>query len=288
MKKIVRKTLSGIGIAFLCLMILGQIAKIAMKPTMEKASQHSEFATMVDQANKKCPIPVAMGKGAVTHIKLEEGYLTYYLSYSSEFLNVISRLNNDNKVKEGLLMCFLCVNGQGNNQGDILMDLLIRFNYGLRVVITESATGKFDFKASVNEIKSLREKYQFNPHEALYNLLSLSIEAERSNLPMVIDNGMLMTDYRLEGDNIAIIIQVDEDLYFIEKMHENRSVIKESMINESIDDPDSKALLDLCKVSHTGLIYRMYGNQSNSKFEVEITSDEIRSFVQTPSNINIK
>lgn len=288
MKKIVRKTLSGIGIAFLCLMILGQIAKKAMKPTMEKASQHSEFATMVDQANKKCPIPVAMGKGAVTHIKLEEGYLTYYLSYSSEFLNVISRLNNDNKVKEGLLMCFLCVNGQGNNQGDILMDLLIRFNYGLRVVITESATGKFDFKASVNEIKSLREKYQFNPHEALYNLLSLSIEAERSNLPMVIDNGMLMTDYRLEGDNIAIIIQVDEDLYSIEKMHENRSVIKESMINESINDPDSKALLDLCKVSHTGLIYRMYGNQTNSKFEVEITSEEIRHIVKTPSNINIQ
>ena len=288
MKKIVRKTLSGIGIAFLCLMILGQIAKKAMKPTMEKASQHSEFATMVDQANKKCPIPVAMGKGAVTHIKLEDGYLTYYLSYSSDFFNVISRLNNDTKVKEGLLMCFLCVNGQGNNQGDILMDLLIRFNYGLRVVITESATGKFDFKASVNEIKSLREKYQFNPHEALYNLLSLSIEAERSNLPMVIDNGMLMTDYRLEGDNIAIIIQVDEDLYSIEKMHENRSVIKESMINESINDPDSKALLDLCKVSHTGLIYRMYGNQTNSKFEVEITSEEIRHIVKTPSNINIQ
>jgi hypothetical protein len=128
-------------------MILGQIAKTAMKPTMEKASQHSEFLRMVDQANKKCPIPVAMGKGAVTHIKLEDGYLTYYLSYSSDFFNVISRLNNDTKVKEGLLMCFLCVNGQGNNQGNLLMDLLIRFNYGLRVVITESATGRFDFKA---------------------------------------------------------------------------------------------------------------------------------------------
>ena len=288
MNKFVKKTLSGIGIAFLCLMILGQIAKTAMKPAMEKASQHSEFSRMVDRANRDCPIPVAMGKGAVTQIKLEDGYLTYYLSYSPDFLNVISRLNNDNKVKEGLLMCFLCVNGQGNNQGNLLMDLLVRFNYGLRVIITESAIGRFDFKASVDEIKTLRERYQLNPHEALYNLLSLSIEAERSSLPMVIENGMLMTDYRLEGDNIAIIIQVDEDLYSIEKMHEKRSTIKESMIEESINDPDSKALLDLCKVSHTGLIYRMYGNQSYSSFEVEITSDEIRRFVNTPSNINIQ
>ena len=287
MKKYVKKTLSGIGIAFLCLMILGQIAKTAMKPTMEKVSQQSEFARMVERANKDCPIPVAMGKGAVTQIKLEDGYMTYYLSYSPDFINDLSRLN-DNEVKEGMLMCFLCLNGQGNNQGNLLMDVLIRFDYGLRVIITESAAGKFDFKASADEIKTLRERYMLNPHEALYNLLSLSIEAERMNLPMIIDDGMLMTDYKIEGDNIAIVITIDEDIYSIEEMNANSSLIKASMIEEGINDPDSKALLDLCKVSHTGLIYRMYGNQSNNKFEVEITSDEIRSLVKTPSNINIQ
>jgi hypothetical protein len=288
MKKTVKKTLSGIGIAFLCLIIFGQIAKTAMKPAMEKSAERSEFARSVERANRDCPIPVAMGKGAVTSIKLEEGYLTYYLSYSPDFLNVLGRLNDENKVKEGLLMCFLCVNGQGKNQGDLLMDLLIRFNYGLRVVISKSAIGKYDFKASVDEIKTLRKRYQLNPHEALYNLLSLSIEAECSGLPMAIDEGMLMTDYRLEGENVAIIILVDEDMYSIEEMCENYNEIKASMINGGLNDPDAKALLDMCKVSHTGLIYRMYGNQSNKKFEVLITSDEIRRIVKTPSNINIQ
>ncbi len=288
MKKFVKKTLSGIGIAFLCLMILGQIAKTAMKPTIEKASQRSEFAAMVERANRNCPIPVAMGKGEVTSIKLEEGYLTYYLSYDQEFLHVLSQMNNDNKVKEALLMCFLCVNGQGNNQGNLLMDLLIKFDSGLRVVITESATGRFDFKASVEEIRTLRTRYMLNPHEALYNLLSLSIEAERTDLPMDIDDGLLMTDYRLEGDNIVIFIQVDENLYSIEEMHANKELIKAAMIEEGLNQPESKALLDLCKVSHTGLIYRMYGHQSNQEFEVEITSDEIRHIVKTPSNVNIQ
>jgi len=168
------------------------------------------------------------------------------------------------------------------------LDMLIKFNYGLRVIITESANGRFDFKATVDEIKSLREKYKLNPHEALYNLLSISIEAERTTLPMKLDEGMLMTDYRLEGENIAIIIKIDEELYSIDEMHTNKGLIKTSMIEEGLSQPESKALLDMCKVSHTGLIYRMYGNISNKKFEIEISSDEIRRIVKTPSNVNIQ
>ena len=57
-------------------MIIGQIAKTAMKPAMEQVSQRSEFERMVEKANSDCPIPVAMGKGAVTGIKLENGYVT--------------------------------------------------------------------------------------------------------------------------------------------------------------------------------------------------------------------
>lgn len=287
MKKYVKMILSGIGVTFLCLMIVGQIAKTAMRPTMEKVSQKSEFARMVERADRSCPIPVAMGKGAVTSIKLEDGYMTYYLSYSPDFLNNLSQLDNINKAKDGMIMCFLCLNGQENNQGDQLMDVLVRYNYGLRVVIEESAAGRFDFKASADEIKKLRERYRLNPHEALYNMLLLSIESERSNLPMAIANGMLMTDYRLEGENIVIEIRIDEDIYSIEEMHVNSSLIKASMIEEGLSDPDSKALFDMCKISHTGLKYKMYGNKSLKQFEVLITSNEIRRFTKTPSNINI-
>ncbi len=288
MKKYFKIVFSTIGIVFLCLMILGQIAKTAMKPSIEEAKQKSEFARMVERADRDCPIPAAMGKGAVTGIKLEEDYVTYYLSYDSDFLNILSRIGNGEKVKQAILMCFLCINAQGSNQGDLVMDMLIKFNYGLRVIITESANGRFDFKATVDEIKSLREKYKLNPHEALYNLLSISIEAERTTLPMKLDEGMLMTDYRLEGENIAIIIKIDEELYSIDEMHANKGLIKTSMIEEGLSQPESKALLDMCKVSHTGLIYRMYGNISNKKFEIEISSDEIRRIVKTPSNVNIQ
>ena len=287
MKKFFKIVLSGIGIAFLCMMILGQIAKTVMKPAMEKAAQRSEFARMIERADRDCPIPAAMGKGAVTGIKLEEGFVTYYLSYDPDFLNLLSRLGNEEKVKQAILMCFLCINAQGSNQGDLVMDLLIRFNYGLRVVITQSANGKFDFRASVNDIKALREKYNLNPHEALYNLLTISIEAERTSLPTELDEGFWLTDYKLEGDNIVVCLQLDESLYSIDEMSSNKDLVKEAMFEEGLKDPESKALLDMCKVSHSGLKYCFTGKQSHKAFDVELSSSEIRRIVQTPSTLNI-
>ena len=288
MKRFFKITFSVVGIIFLCLMILGQIAKTVMKPTMEKESQRAEFARMIERADRDCPIPAAMGKGAVTGIKLENGYVTYYLAYDSDFINILSRIDDENKVKEGILMCLLCINAQGSSQGDLVMDLLAKFGYGIRVVITESATGRFDFKANVDEINTLREKFQLNPHEALYNLLSISIEAERTSLPLKLDEGFLLTDYSLEGENIAITIQLDENLYSIDTMASNRELVKESMFEEGLSDPSSKALLDMCKVSHSGLKYIFTGKQSHKSFDVLLSSNEIRKIVQTPSNVNIQ
>lgn len=299
MKKALKIILSIIGIVLLCLMILGQIAKYSMNSEMEETNlnseffklstaKKSEFARMIERADRDCPIPVAMGKGEITSIKLEDGFVTYYLSYDQSLRNVISGLNDKRKVKEGLLMSFLCTNAQGNNQGNLIMDLLIRFNYGLRIVITESANGAFECSATVDEIKSLRKRYQLNPHEALYNLLSLSIESERENLPMEIGEGMVMQDYLLDSDNIVIVITVDEDIYSVEEMYNNSDLIKVSMIEEGINNAESKALLDLCKVSHTGLVYRIIGNQTLKEFDVEISSDDICRFVQTPDVVNIQ
>ena len=288
MKKVLKIILSVIGIALLCMMIVGRIAMTAMKPSSETTTQKSEFARMVERADKDCPIPVAMGKGAVTGIKLENGYVTYYLAYDQQFRNVLSGLKNDRKAKEGLLMCFLCINAQGNNQGDMMMDLLIRFNCGLRVVVTESATGRFEFSATVEEIKSLRERYQLNPHEALYNLLSLSIESEKESLPMEIDEGMVMTDYLLDDDNIVVVIMVDEEIYSVGEMYNNSELIKASILEEGLSNAESKALFDMCKMSHTGLVYRIMGDSTQNGFEIEISSDEIRRIVKTPDTVNIQ
>ena len=278
MKKVLRIT----GIVLVCLIVICNITKIIVHPIYENS-----FAAQVARANRDCPIPVALGTGAVTGIHLENGYLTYSLSYDNPFYNLISQVNQE-KVKEALLMCFLCLNGQDDNQGNLLLDKLVEENCGLKIVIRNSAKGKFECSATVQDIMSLRRRFELDPHEALYSLLAMSMEAERVNLPMQIEEGIVMTDYNLDGENIVITAEMDENLYSIDELNANISAIKSSMIKDGVNDADSKALFDLCKVSHTGLVYRYVGNHSLRQCNVVITSDEIRRLVPTPSNVNIK
>ena len=263
-------------------MILGNIARMVTRPMYENS-----FAAQVARANRDCPIPVALGNGAVTAIHLEKGYLTYYLSYDNPFYNLMSSVDQK-KVNEALLMCFLCLNGQGSNQGNVLMDKLVEENCGLRIVISNSAKGKFECSATVQDIQTLRKKFDLNPHEALYSLLLLSMEAEKVNLPMKIEEGITLTDYGLDGENIIITAEMDEYLYSIDQLNENIGADKSSILEDGVNDADSRALYDLCKVSHTGLIYRYVGNLTHKNCDVFISSDEIRRLVSTPSNVNIQ
>lgn len=277
-----KKVLRIIGIALVCLIVICNITKIIIRPIYENS-----FTAQVARANQDCPIPVALGNGAVTSIHLENGYLTYYLSYDNPFYNLVSQVDQE-KVKEALLMCFLCLNGQGDNQGGILLDKLVEEKCGLKIVISNSAKGKYECSATVQDILSMRRRFELDPHEALYSLLSMSMKAERANLPMQIGEGIVMTEYSLDGENIVITAEMDENLYSIDELNANISAVKNSMIKDGVNDADSKALFDLCKVSHTGLVYRYVGNHSRRQCNVVITSDEIRRLVPTPSSVNIK
>ncbi len=286
-KKFFKILFSGLGILFVCSMIFAQIAKVAIAPLMEKSKQKAELERIVERADRVCPIPAAMGKGAVTSVKLEDGNITFYLTYDSDNCNVFSKLEDDQKIREGILMSILCLNAQDGNLGDRVMDLLAKYDCGIRIVITESAIGRFDFKVSSDEIQTLREKYQINPHEALFNLLSLNVEAERASLPMNIAEGVLLKDYRLEDENLVFDILFDENIYSIEAMSANKDLLKENFLEEGLSDSSGKSLLDLCKASHSGIKYVLTGNQSNKSFDILLSSEDIQELVETPSQANI-
>lgn len=278
LKKVLKITGITIGVILLCLIIFGNVAKLIYS---------NSFEAQVERANRDCPIPVANGKGKVTAMHVQDGYLTYYISYETNYYNLIETFD-DAKAKEAMFMTILCVNGQGNEGGDVLMDKLIEEKLGLKIVINNSSSEIHEFSISPSEIQQLRQRFQLNPHEALYNLLSISIEAEKVNLPIQIEEGMMLTGYELSGENIVYTASVDEKLYSIEDLNANKAALKSSILEEGLNDVESKALLDLCKISHTGLIYRYVGKQSHKKCEVVISSEEIRQIVPTPSSVNIR
>ena len=85
-------------------MIFAQVAKTVMKPTIAQSNEKSEFAAAVERADRDCPIPVALGKGEVTGIKLENVYVTYYVKYDNDIFNFMSSIGRDTIAKEALFM----------------------------------------------------------------------------------------------------------------------------------------------------------------------------------------
>mgnify|MGYP007069865726 CR=1 FL=1 len=288
-----KKFFKYLGITLLIVFGIGNISRTRMKNEYyrnrrNRTSYDNSFESQIEKANRDCPIPIMKGKSEVSAIKLEDGYVTYYLSYDDSYDDNLAKIHNNPSMKEGFLCSFLCMNAQQNGLGDMFMDKLIEENTGIKIVINKTKSNEFECKMSPSEITQFREKFKLNPHVALYNILKLNVESNREQLPMEIDEGMTMTDYELEDDNIVITMIVDENLYEIESFQENAELIRESMVDEGQYDPESKALLDLCKVSHTGLIYRTIGNITKKKVDVVISSDYIRQHVTTPSTINIR
>lgn len=288
MKRFIKFMLSLIALVVFGIMITGYVIGMNNKIALANEAYKSEFVEMIKRIDRECPIPAAMGKGEITSVKLEGDFMTYYLTYAPDVINKLSKLGDDDKVKEALIMGFLCVNGQPNNPGNSALDALCTYGYGVRFVITDSANGKHDFKVSADEIEKLREKLQMNPHEALHGLISLSIEADRANFPMKLGEGLVLNDVVAEDNNIALNITVDEELYSLENMAANKNEIKTSIIYEGLKVPECHALLEMCKISHTGLIYRMIGSKSHMVLNIEIAHDELFGIVDTPSQLNVK
>ena len=199
---------------------------------------------------------------------------------------MLSEKNQDN-FKEMLVMALLCMNGQEYGQGDFLISELINEGCGLKVVYADATGKKTESVASVSELITMKEKFHLNPHEALHKILEMEVEAERASLPLKIEDGMFITNYGLDRENIIITISLDENMYSLSEVKKQKDYLKMSILQEGLQDYETKALLDLCKVSHTGLVYRMTGNHSKKHCDIIITSDEIRKTVPVPSSISI-
>lgn len=278
-----KKILKVLGYAFMGIFLLGTIMRNVLQSTYENS-----FAYQVGIANRSCPIPLALGKGSVESIELREGYLIYKISYDEEYGHILTDLEDEKTLKEGIMLSFLCINAQGLNQGNILMDVLIAENCGLKMIVTESASGYHEYTATVEDIKEFRKKIKLDPHEALYRIIEISIEAEREQLPIVLDQGITITDYRLEDGNLVVIIEMDEEMYEIEALYGAKDEIKKSLTQDILSDPTTKSMFDMCKVTHTGFAYRYIGKQTERYFDIIFPSDEIRRIVQTPPMLNIK
>lgn len=281
----------GIKIICVILLVLAFMGNIA-KTIVGSSYYNDSFVEQIKRANRDCPIPVANGAGQVSAIKLETlnnapgKCLSYYIDYKP--CNFSKELfSADPETTKALLFLSLCCTNAQRNMGNILIKELIKRNLNLKVIINNNSNNGITVVLTPEYLNEITASSNTTPSDALYEGLKLLLKMQKKSFPIRADQGIVLTDMTLEGNNIVCYATCDESIYDIEAIGMTSNDIALTLVKEGHTDDEICALLDLCKVSHTGLVYRYFGVQSGKKADVEISSDLIRKYHKTPSQVSI-
>lgn len=277
-----KKALKIIGGIFLVLIVVGNIVKIIAKPSYENSIE-----AQIKRANRDCPIPVANGVGQISSIRLEENLLTYYMDYKPGFVNVEAFKANPDATRDMFYLSFIVLQAQGNYVKEMINELM-KHDIGLRIIVSDGTGSKFSSILSSDYISDMSKRVAMNPSEALHEALKLKIQTESNGFPIEVEEGLVLTGMTLESNNIIVIAELDENMYDLNLLKDVSNDFGLSLLEEANNgDPELGALFDLCKISHSGLVYRMRGKQSRQQCDMGISSDEIRRLRKIPSQVNI-
>lgn len=271
-----------IGGIFLALMVVGNLAK-----TIAKTSYENSIEAQVKRANRDCPIPVANGVGQVSSIKLENEFLTYYIDYKPGFANIEAFKSNPDAARDMFYLSFIALQAQGSYV-EKMMSELMKKSIGVRIVISDGKGSRFQSDLTPAYISEMNNLFTINPSEALHEALKLKIQTDSCGFPIQADEGMIITGMSLENNNIIVIAELDENVYDINLIKDASDDFGNTLLEEANNgDPELGALLDLCKISHTGLTYRMIGSKSRNYCDINISSNIIIQNRVVPPQVNI-
>ena len=169
------------------------------------------------------------------------------------------------------------------------MNELVSKGIGLKIIVSDGTGEQFSSVMTLEYISKMKHEVSLNPSEALHEALKLKLDIETTGLPIQIDEGMVMTGMQLEGNNIVVSVDMSEDLYDLDILEESSTELAMSLLSEAnAGDPELGALFDLCKVSHSGLVYRAIGSKTNRHVDMGLSSEQIRKGRKTPSQVNIR
>lgn len=128
---------------------------------------------------------------------------------------------------------------------------------------------------------------RFTAKELKNNLASEDVDAvvrlkaaannAKLQTPMVVDDGLIMTDVFLDSYYFIYVYDCDESKYDIDYMEENVSEIKEEIMEYVLsDDSTIKAIRGVLKEAHYGLAYKYIGSTSGKTYTIYIEPEELQ------------
>lgn len=258
----------------------GKKANIIMTPEEFQSMLERPASTPEDLLNQQAAIynqqlPQDMGDGLVlTNFSVEGEYVVYTCEADENQVS-IDYLRENQKELNSAMKLFL-IPELDNPAGKILLDLCKETGKDIKYRYIGNPSGKqVEIEISVDEIMSELDNPsgQNNPQK----LLELQVAIANKDCPMVIDNGITTTQFYLDGKNIVIECEFDEELYDFDLLKQNRKTMKSVMV-ESLKialETGSDPLVTTCKENNNDFVYRYIGKTSGKKMDIVISHNEL-------------
>ena len=111
----------------------------------------------------------------------------------------------------------------------------------------------FDEPVCVEEVPAPEKSYYDDDDDDDFSIsIEEIIDAANEDLPETIDEGMILTRMIIEGNYIVYIYKVDPDIYDIDYIRENKSLVKRQIKSEILnsDDFEIQTFVKTCKKYH--------------------------------------
>lgn len=233
--------------------------------------------------------PYKMKYGELTSIKLENGYIVFNTKIDSDYIDIDALNSNPEESRDMLFLAMKSLEAQDSNFKK-LINLVKSKNIGFKYVLTNSFNESFTAEMSTEYIAEMHNKTRtLSPSEAAYCAIKEKYDLLSNGRPILIFRGAYLTgvDYN-SYDGVILDIDINDTLYDLssiwwDQYNLTHRIIEDANYHESI----LTSIFVICKASHTGIILRLHGIQSNETIDVEIASTLIRNEFITPQHLNI-
>lgn len=135
--------------------------------------------------------------------------------------------------------------------------------------------GKRSFKEIIINVAPNEIIQALNNKSSAYDVLKMQIDGEKSTLPEIIGDGMVMTDIGLRDSMVYAIVKLDEENYQFSGIEDNIDEIKNDIRVSMLSDPTGIYFMKTIANAHFGLEYIYVGSISEKIYKVEFSPDEI-------------
>lgn len=233
-------------------------------------AQDSELSNLVSQTNSECPISMGAA-GEIVSISYENGCVIYRCDINDGMVDIDALKSKPDIMKEGVLSTYRNASGETRH----FLEMLNKDNASMKFIYKNKGDGNVaSFTISSEELKEAASSTASkDPVEALRKYTELS----NIQLPIKIEKGLYLQKYSLEDAYTVVLYSMDESMYSIDKLNENRASLKTQQKKELLltNDLSVRTFLNTVKNAKYGLIYRYIGNLSGKKCDIVFTPKEV-------------